>query len=268
MGWSDNLVIAKYLPAEQLGIYAAAFSLGSLLDFFQRAFSPIFTPLITEQYVKGNHAEISFLFRKSAAWIFGLTFPIFLVMFFYAPFVLHFIFGEGYIPGASVLMIIALGFLINIATGLNYNILLLHQKTKVMFILNVIIVISNVLMNIALIPYFGIVGPALASGGALALKEVISFFIAKRYEKISLDYRYNLKFILAGLPSILIALFIFYQIPHFYTGIIVSALIYVPLYILFLLLLRTFKEEDYKILLVIEKRTGISFSFLKRFISH
>jgi len=28
------------------------------------------------------------------------------------------------------------------------------------------------------------------------------------------------------------------------------------------------KEEDYKILLVIEKRTGISFSFLKRFISH
>ena len=181
ISWTDNLAIGKFMSAADLGVYAIAYSFAISLDFFQKAFSAIFVPIITEKYAKKQHEEITFLFKKTAAWGFGLTFPVFLVMAVYGKQVLSLIYGNAYELGYLPLMIIASGSLINVITGLNYPILMLHKKTGFIFVVEAGIVILNIALNFLLIPIIGIVGAAIASGVSLALQNVIFLKIAMRY---------------------------------------------------------------------------------------
>ena len=163
-------------------------------------------------------------------------------------------------------MIIASGSLINVITGLNYPILMLHKKTGFIFVVEAGIVILNIALNFLLIPIIGIVGAAIASGVSLALQNVIFLKIAMRYEKLTFDWKYNSKFVLAGVPAVLVAASLFKL--HFNAIItaIISIMVYVFLYGLFLLILRTFTEDDFEMFDAIEKKIGINLQWIRNIV--
>ena len=135
-------------------------------------------PLISENYAKNNKEQISFLFKKSASWIFGLSFPLFLIIIMFSKQILTLFYGVEYAAGYIPLVIVATGFIINIATGLNIQILTLHKKTRFIFYVNVVIAFSNIILNILLIPVWGIVGAAVSSAFAMAIQNIIFLSLA------------------------------------------------------------------------------------------
>lgn len=268
ISWTDNIVIGRILNPEKLGIYSIAFSLAMFLLFFQSSFSGIFMPLISENYAKRNHNKIHFLFRKSSAWIFGLTFPLFLILFFYSRQILTLLYGASFSSGYIPLMILSFGALINISTGLSSGILMLHRKTKVIFFVNLFISLFNIGLNLTLIPLIGIIGAALSSSISIAIQNLFLLFIARKYEKIGFDWNYNLKFIISGLPSIMIAAYFFRINLPIWIAVIISLATYSLIYLFILLLLKTFKEEDFQIILALEKKFGLDLVILKRIVKY
>ncbi|MBT3405578.1 flippase [Candidatus Woesearchaeota archaeon] len=264
--WSDNLMIGKFMDPTDLGIYSVAFSLAAFLTFFQQSFSLLFIPLISEAKAKKKDDEISFLFKKSAAWIFGLSFPIFLVMVVFSKQILNLLYGADYVGGALPLIIIAFGMLINLGTGLGSKILILHKKTMYLFLINCFFALFNIALNIILIPIMGIVGAAIASATTLALINLSFLWVARRYEKLNLDLVSNFKFIIAGIVSVFLASRLSLLPINEIVLLFLSGVSYVVLYLILLLMFRTFKKEDFQMLLWMEKKFKINLDPLKKIV--
>jgi len=268
ISWSDNLIIGKFLEPTQLGIYSIAYSLAIFLIFFQKSFSHIFVPLISENYAKKNLDNITFLFRNAAAWTFGLTFPFFLVIILFSKQILSLLFGSEFAPGFIALIIISIGVLINISTGLCMEVLMLYKKTKFIFSVNLFIALTNIVLNLILIPILGILGAAITSAFSIALQNLFFLWKALRYQKLSFNWIYNVKFIIAGFPSVFIALFVFRSlIFNKLLAIIVTGVVYLIVYVVILLIIKTPTKEDIRILLMVEKKLGLNLIFIKRILS-
>ncbi len=264
--WTDNIVIGKIMSSESLGIYAVVFSLAGVLLFFQKGFSIIFLPLISQYYAKGDSSQISFLFRKSAAWAFGFTVPFVIILVVFGREVLLLLYGSSYVDGHIPLLILAIGFIINVSCGLSSQIIVLHAKTTFFFYINIIVAIFNVGLNIYLIPILGLVGAAISSALSMAVRNLLFLLIAKRYEKLLFDWLYYLKFILAGIPAAYFASLVFrFNLPDFFLAVIALG-IYAGLYLLFLLLMRTFTKDDLQIMLMVEKKLRVNLGFAKHIV--
>ncbi|MFP4645137.1 MAG: flippase [Candidatus Woesearchaeota archaeon] len=264
--WTDNLVVGRVMTPESLGVYSIVFSFVTLLSFFQRSFIPMFMPIITEHHAKGDSSHISFLFRKSSAWVFGLSLPIALLMIVYGKQLLVLLYGESYAVGHLPLMILAVGFLINVGSGLGNQIIMMHKKTKYLFYVNVGVALLNLGLNISLIPVLGLEGAALSSAVSMGLQNILYFRIARRFETLSFDWRYYFKFLVAGLPAAFIARYIFHFGLNKILAVVLSLGVYAGLYLFLLLLMRTFTKEDFKVLLMFEKRLHLNLKFIKKIV--
>ena len=265
IGWSDNLVIGKLLTADKLGVYAVAYSLAHMLTFVVQSFSGIFVPLITEARVKNSSSEVTFLFKKSAAWIFGLTFPVYLVLIAFSSFILNFLYGEQYVSGSTSLAILSTGMMVSVSLGLSSSVLILHKKTFFTFIVNMSVALFNILLTIFLVPHWGIKGAAISSSISLILISFAFVIKAGYYEKIFFDLKYYLKFIFSGIISILIATRIDFSSSELFT-VILSGVIYLILYLILLILLKTFKSDDKEIFQAIAVKLGLRHSVIIKLI--
>ncbi|MBW2978009.1 flippase [Candidatus Woesearchaeota archaeon] len=265
--WTDNLVIGKYLTPQSLGIYSVAFSLSHFLLFFTTIFNFIFKPIISERYAYKDKKSITFLFRKSQNWIFSITLPIALLLIIFSKQILNLIYGVKYITGFLPLLILSLGFIINIYLGLNTNILQLHKKTKYIFKVNVFVAITNIILNIFLIQLIGIIGAAISTSFSLSLRNILFLYKTKKLEKLHFSWWTNFKFLISGLICVAIAKILFVTI-HFniYIKLISIGLLYFLLYGIFLVISRAFDKDDFQIMLAIEKRLGVNFGFFKKIV--
>jgi O-antigen/teichoic acid export membrane protein len=268
ISWTDNLVIGKFLEPKNLGVYAVAFSLSRFLLMFVYSFKIIFMPIISERYANKDRGAISFLFKKSQNWMFGLALPIALFLFFFAKDVLNFLYGARYISGALSIKILVIGFMINLYAGLVHNILILHKKTKSLFKISLFAAIMNIILNIVMVPVFGIIGAAISSTFSISLLSLFYWYKARKLEKLNFDLNVNLKFFVSGVFGLII-IKIFTIIFNFndHLKLILMGLLYIFIYLMFLLLFKTFDKSDIQIMLAIEKKLGINLGFIKKIIS-
>lgn len=267
ISWTDNIVIGKIMDPSALGIYSVAFGLGCFLSFFKSSIATLFTPLISENHSQDNHLDTELLFKKASAWIFGATLPLFLILVVYSKEILGLLYGKAFVSGSTSLIIVATGFLLCTTTGLTAPVLMMHKKTKKLFYINISVSIFNVILNLILIPKFGIVGAAISTSISLYLKNLITLYYAKKCAKLSFDYTYMVKFTIAGILSIVIAEILVSNNLNAYLGAAISCTIYGLLYVLLLLMFRTFDEDDLDIINNIEKKMNIKIPFVKKIIS-
>src|SRR6202035_1866267 len=98
-------------------------------------------------------------------WILGLTFPLALVIIVFAVPLMR-IFGPDFVVGWPVLVIGAIGQLVNCGVGSVGYLLLMAGNQRRLIRAQFVVVGIAVLVNITLIPTLGIVGAALAAAGA------------------------------------------------------------------------------------------------------
>ena len=237
------------------------------LFFFRESFSTIFTPLISENYALNNRHIISFLFNKSKDIIIGSTLPIGFLLILKSKTIISILFGTLYQSGNIPLIILTVGFLISIFFGLNYNLLILHKKTKYLFKLTSTIALLNVLLNLILIPILGIIGAAIASSTSIVLQNFFMFLKAKKLEKINLTSIKGYKVILASLISVLvIKLTNYFLMTNIYIDLILTTTIFFSCYITLLIMFNFFDKEDLFLIEIIENKLKIKLDLVKKFL--
>lgn len=178
----DIFIIGIFLNDKAVGIYSFAAlvveGFGQLSVIFRNNINPI----LTKCYNKKQVETLGYIIRKSKMKFFKIICSIGVLSIIGFPVVLH-VFGETkYISEMwSVYAILALG--ISLTSGYQPFIMLFNQlgnailQTKLIFA----IFLSNVLLNIFLIPMFGIYGSAMAT----ALSNVVFVYCLKYYSKIN-----------------------------------------------------------------------------------
>ena len=109
----------------------------------------------------------------------GVSAPLIAGLLFFPEEVLS-LFGKNYNDGKLALMILAGAQFINISTGLVGPLLNMSGHHVFMMWLSVVTLVANIALNFALIPTYGIIGAALATGVTLVVKNLVSFVYVKK----------------------------------------------------------------------------------------
>lgn len=191
MQYPDKLILGAFTNPFDVGLYTAAFTLASLVLIIYSGFSFNFRPVLSEYYAEKNYIDMEKLNSSCTKWLFLITFPIVVYIIIYSKEIIGIIYGNLYLNASVPLSILALGIAMNGLTGLTGETLISIKKTKLNFYSEIIGAVSNLMLNILLIPFFGILGAAIGTSLSFVFKNIISFlFVYKnlKFNPYNLDY--------------------------------------------------------------------------------
>lgn len=159
--WLDIILVGGLISPRAAAIYTVATRLlqaGFLaVDAVGQAVEPMFSALLAAD----QHDRAQSLYQGSTGWLVGLTWPLFLGMWIFAPAVLG-IFGSDYVAATAVVAILAASALIGSGFGPVDVLLVMSGKSLWSFWNSAASLTINVSLNFLLIPSLGLRGAALA----------------------------------------------------------------------------------------------------------
>ena len=164
----DKIVLGYYLDARRVGIYVVAASVTVFLPILLQSVNQIFSPTIADLHARGELDLLRRLYQTLTKWILGFTLPLAIVVCVFAAPLMQ-IFGSEFRVGWPILIIGTLGQLINCAAGSAGLLLVMSGHQDRMVRVQVKVVIGNIILNLVLIPLWGIVGAILVSAATNAV---------------------------------------------------------------------------------------------------
>ena len=174
----DILLIGFLLEPESVGLYMAVTKTALLVSFVFIATNAIVAPLISDLYTKKDFAQLQRLIKMTTSLtsFVALLAAVFLMI--VGRHVLG-LFGEEFVNGYSVLIILLLGQLINASAGpVGYLVSLTGFQNKAAFVVGVGLIV-NVLLLLVLIPIYGTIGAAISAFTTLVFMNLGLSYIAK-----------------------------------------------------------------------------------------
>jgi O-antigen/teichoic acid export membrane protein len=165
MAQADKILIGFYLNARALGVYAVSATLIGFVSIILDSVNQIFAPSIAHLHARGKIELLGRIYQSLTKWILGLTIPLAAVMIIFALPLMR-VFGHDFEVGWSVLVIGAVGQLVNCAVGSVGYLLLMSGNQGRLVKIQSIMAVMTVMLAILLIPRWGLVGAAVASAAA------------------------------------------------------------------------------------------------------
>lgn len=180
---ADTVLLGIWATTEDVGIYNAAIRMAVLTSFALGAVNSIIAPKFAALYAQENKVALEKLTRGITRLMVLIGIMITVPLFLFSPFLVQ-MYGTEFLRGATVLRILLVGQFVNVAAGPVGFLLLMtgHEKVQQNNVLaNAGL---NVILNILLIPRYGLIGAAVASSISLALKNLISVLLVYRFMAI------------------------------------------------------------------------------------
>lgn len=171
--WVDALLLGFYgFGADAIGVYHVATRLVTVAVFVLAPINASFGPYLAHLYHQGRLDEVRRIYRVATGWVVRLSLPAFVVLLVFPEQLLRLVGGPGLAGGAAVTVVLALGQLVNAATGPCGTLLNMSGRVSVNMVDNLAALVLNILLNIVLIPAYGILGAAVAWAVSLAVVNI------------------------------------------------------------------------------------------------
>lgn len=253
--WTDSFIIGFFKTVEDVGVYNTAMNTAILLTFTSELFMLLFFPLVTRQYGKKNIKLIRELSKQVVKWIFILNLPFFILMLLFPGTFINILFGKQYIIAGYALRFLAVGTLFSSIFIVPHDLILMSGKSKLVLFDIIIVSILNIILDIILIPKYGINGAAIATMISLIILNLLFLFQAKHILSIVPLRRKMLKIaIISIIPTISIIFIRKYFLPINIFELILLGSFFILFYIALLFLTGCLDRNDFMILRAIRKK--------------
>jgi O-antigen/teichoic acid export membrane protein len=168
---ADRVMIGYYLDVREVGIYSVGWSLVAYLSIVLSSVNQVFAPTIADLHARGQRELLGRMFQTLTKWIFGLTVPLAAVLILFAAPLMR-IFGQDFEAGWPVLVIGAIGQLVNCGVGSSGTLLLMSGNQKTLIWIQAGSAVLTVVLNLLFIPQWGIVGASIASAVTVVVTNV------------------------------------------------------------------------------------------------
>ena len=241
---ADKFILGYFLSSTSVGVYDAAFTLARMLLMFTGTLSYLFLPIFSELHSDGNLEGMQYLFSITTKWMVLLALPALILLIYFPREFLVLIFDVDFVTGSISLIILSLGFFTNIIFGMNREGIISIGDTELILKANAVAFIINLLLNIILIPIFGIKGAAIAS--ALSFTTINTlwgyiFYVKTGIQPLSKDLLRSTALSLAG------SLFLFFVVQQlFKTGLVelaVFSLVYLIVHSIIVIFIGDVEQE-------------------------
>jgi O-antigen/teichoic acid export membrane protein len=188
---TDILMLGLFSTPENTGIYRAVISVSGLVAFGLYAVTIVVTPYFARFYAQGSKELMQKVVTQSARAILFLAIIMAIIIITLGEEMLGIFFGDEYLLGYLPLVVLAVGQLVNAFMGSVAGLLNMtgHEKETAKGV--AIAAGVNVLLNLILIPYFGMSGAATATAVSLMVWNLLLWRAVHRHLDIeSMAFRF------------------------------------------------------------------------------
>jgi len=239
---SDRYIVGYYLGIEQVGVYSAAYGVGSILYLLPGVLAFVLVPTVSRLYDEGKMSALRSYLQYSLKYFLAVGIP--------------FVFGIGMLSKQilrifSTSEIASQGFLITPLVGLGAlllgvyviisHILIVVRKTRIMAIIWILAALVNLSLNVLAVPRIGILGAAITTLIAYALALVLVAYYSFKEFTFHIEWFFTLKSLAA---SAIMSLVIWKIAPKETVAVLLTVALGIVIYAGALYLLKGFNEKE------------------------
>ncbi len=175
---TDRTMLGILSTSSDVGVYNIAFLISNMLALVFMGFNNAFSPLISELYHNGKKDELNSLYSSLTRTVLVIVLPALIWIVGFGDDLLLF-FGKDFGVGYLAMVILGAGVLTRCAVGSVGTILMLsgHQVYNAVNI--AVVTAANIVLNLFLIPRYGVLGAAIATAISLAVINVVGLIEVK-----------------------------------------------------------------------------------------
>lgn len=160
---------------EDVGLFQVAHRGASLIPFGLMAVNSAIAPTVAQMFATGEKERLQRMISKSILAVLAFALPVALGLILGGKWIISFVFGQEYASAYLPLVILCMGQLVN--AGMGSVGLILNMAGLERFTARGVAVaaIASVLLNFALIPFFGVTGAAFATSISLIIWNILLF---------------------------------------------------------------------------------------------
>lgn len=183
----DQVMIGTIIPDKsQVGIYSAAVKIAEMWSFVPLALINSYKPIImTEKRISDEnyHNKLRKLYNLS--WIICLMFLVFIIAL--GKLIITILYGADFINAYKILNILIPGICVGIVGNIHYIWMLCEGKEKYSLLYSSSGCVTNIILNLILIPRIGMHGAAIATMISQLVSNVLIFMIRKDTRVLSIN---------------------------------------------------------------------------------
>ncbi|MEN6552610.1 MAG: polysaccharide biosynthesis C-terminal domain-containing protein [Methanobacterium sp.] len=238
----DRYLIGIILGTAFVGYYSPSYTLGKMVILILTPLSIVFPPILAKYYEKNQLEKVRMVMAYSIKYFLLIAIPFTIIISLLSePILMLLTTTEIAVNGYLVTPFVILSLLFFGLYSILSNIIILKKKTKIIGLIWIICAGLNILINLELIPLWGIIGAAVATLVSYGLAFAIIMLYSVRQFKIDFNIKFIAKSFIATLPIIIFIIFIK---PQGFMGLLTAVLISTILYLIVLFGLNAFEKEE------------------------
>lgn len=172
-GYTDIIVLGMFSSNTEIGVYRGVVQISLLVSFGLQAINQVLHPNFSSLYAQNELEKLQKLVTTSARAILLISLIPVLTFLLYGTEILALTYGADFSKGAVPLSVLAIGQLVNATMGSVGALLNMtgHERFTIKGV--AIAAIFNIILNLILVPHYGMFGAALASAFALIIWNLI-----------------------------------------------------------------------------------------------
>ena len=170
---SDTVLLGRYGTTADVASFRAIQPAAHANYLIFTSFTLLFTPLASRLFARGDRQGIARLYWSTAIWMAVFTFPIFVLTTSLSGPVTVGLFGSRYQDSSTYLALLSIGYYFGASLGFNGLTLKVIGRLRYIVGINVLAAVTNVALNLVLIPRYGALGAACGTAGTLVLHNIL-----------------------------------------------------------------------------------------------
>lgn len=240
---SDRYIIGILLGTAFVGYYSPGYTLGNIILMILTPFSTLLPSVLVGYFEENEIDKMKQYFKYSMKYFLLIAIPsVFGLSLLSKPILMILTTPEIALNGYLVTPFAALSALLFGIYAIIGNIIILKKKTKITGIIWIIVAFLNIILNIILVPYFGILGAAIVTLITYILAFAMTLIYSLKYFKFDFDYVFIIKSISA---SFLMSLIIIFMRPEGILNVFIVVIICSVAYFALLLSFKGIKKEEF-----------------------
>lgn len=182
---TDIVMLGIFREDSEVGIYKVVVSGTGLILFGLQIVNMVISPRLASHYAQNELLRLQQIVTFGVTFSMAIALPVTAVLILWGEEILGFVFGAEYVSGYSTLVILAVGQTLNAMFGSVGLLLNMSGHERYSAIWLGVSTLANILLNIILIPHFGMVGAAFATLISICIWNIAFWRVAMK--KVGVD---------------------------------------------------------------------------------
>jgi O-antigen/teichoic acid export membrane protein len=198
----DVLMIGYFMTSTEVGIYSVAIGIARMIWIIPQSINTVSYPTFSYYWGKGEHDVVNKIFDTGLKYSACMLAPIGLGLAIFGKDAILLLYGNTFLPAVLPLQILLIGTVVSGTWRSIGTIFSAVGRVDLGYKIPPLTAIPNILLNYTLIPYYGMLGAAIATTLSFFINLSVSAYLAKRIVRVRYDVTWFSKAIVLTLVMV------------------------------------------------------------------